>query len=166
MNKDSLLCVIPIWQGDLAAFRTVLSFRHVDASIAAWHSRWMRNRYSTHRLAWCLVLSQVLALQAMILAWSGTQAIAGGPAGVFGVVCYGAASDREAGGTEPPIKPAGHQDCLGACVAGHAAAASPGQPTLCVNFSVYGRILMPTEAPLLERSGTQVFLARAPPMLT
>ena len=126
----------------------------------------MRNRHSTRRLLLSLALSQALALQALILAWSGTQTLAGGVTGAIGAICSAASASNNVGGTEPPNKPAQHQDCLAACTAGHAAA-TPPEPALSLSDpAVFGQIFMPVEALLLERSGTQVFSARAPPTLT
>jgi len=126
----------------------------------------MRNRCSARKLLFCLALSQVLALQALVLAWSGAQAVAGERAGTFDILCIGGSANPDAGTTVPPAKSVGHQDCLSACAAGQAVATAPERVFLILGPAVYARIFIPGATPLLDRSGTQVFLARGPPTLT
>lgn len=125
----------------------------------------MRNRYPTRRLLLCLVLAQALAVQALLLAWSGAQAAAGPASVLFGVICSGASEGLGSGGTEGPAIPAGYQDCLGVCLAAHAAAPPPEQAAFRAASAITTRLFIPCDAPMLERSGMRAFLARAPPAL-
>ncbi len=54
-----------------------LTIVFVDVTAVPWHSRWMSARYSVRRLLVALALSQALALQALLLSWSGALAVTG-----------------------------------------------------------------------------------------
>ena len=138
----------------------------IDVLLVAWHSRWMASRFSIRRFMVAFVLSQVLALQALLVAWGGALAVgASTPTGI-GFLCSSASADAEAGnGTQSP-QPNKHSDCVAACLTGHTPTRLPGAFSLLERRSIYMRALMPGEAPLSERYERWAFLARAPPMLT
>lgn len=125
----------------------------------------MSVRCSVRRLLTVILLSQAMVIQALLLSWGGARAVAGEVTGELGAICSGVSESRGSGGTEPPGKPDAHQDCLTACLTGHVAAKLPDDASLSVQSANYARVLIPAETPLLERSGVQAFLARAPPSL-
>lgn len=126
----------------------------------------MSHRLSVRRLLSCLLLSQALAIQALLLAWSGAQALAAGNPANPAVICAGVAAGRIAGGTEPPAEPVYHQDCLGICLASHADAAAPQPAAARADTPMSIRAFITGEALLLARSRMRAFLARAPPTPT
>jgi hypothetical protein len=132
----------------------------------SWHSRWMSTRCSVRRLLTAALLSQAMVIQALLLSWGGALAVTGEFTGGLGVICSDASKSRGSGGTEPRGKPDAHGDCLSACLTSHAAAKLPDHASLFAQSAVYARVSIPAETPLLERSGLQAFLARAPPLLT
>ena len=136
--------------------------RIVDVPSRAWHSREMRDRYSVRRLLLTIVLSQVLAIQGLLLAWSGTLAFAGG-AGGLGPICSGAASAslNDSGGA--PLVPRTGSDCLSACLMSH----TPSDEGVSLVIpTLYACSAVSRETPLTVILREPVFLARAPPTLT
>lgn len=126
----------------------------------------MRDRYSVRRLLLTIVLSQVLVIQGLLLAWSGTLAIVGGAAGGLSAVCYGAASaNLNVDGS--PLKSDTHRDCRSACLMGHVAGEPSDDRVLSLaRFTTYQPFLVLRETALLAILRKPAFLARAPPMLT
>lgn len=124
----------------------------------------MRNRHSFCRLLLTIVLSQVLVIQGLLLAWSGTLAFAGG-AGSLGTICSGAApaSQNDTGGA-PLVPRAGH-DCLSACLISHTAGAPLGEEGSLTLPTVYAHSAISHETTLTAILREPVFLARAPPKL-
>lgn len=131
----------------------------------SWHSRWMSARYSVRRLLIVVLLSQAMVIQALLLSWGGALAVAGEFTSELGLICSGASDARGSGGNTPPAGPDTHRDCLDACQAGHTAAQLPDYAALLMQSADYAQVSIPAET-LLERSGLQAFLARAPPLLT
>jgi len=103
----------------------------------------MQARSSVRRLLLTLVLSQALACQALVAAWSG--AIAAG-LHTSGMSCSGMSADPDAA----------------AC---HAVNLS-GQPLAFARLGTPAAIQSPHVAALLERTEAPGFLARAPPVAT
>jgi hypothetical protein len=124
----------------------------------------MSARYSVRRLVAAALLSQALVIQTLLLSWGGALAGVGDVTGRLGVLCSGAPVSQGSGGTGVPGGPDTHRDCLNACLAAHAAAKLPDHISPFARPAGYARVSIPVEAPLLERSGTRAFLARAPPM--
>lgn len=125
----------------------------------------MRDRHSIRRLLLTIVLSQVLVIQGLLLAWSGTLAIGGGAAGNWNAICYSAASVNP--NADGPVRPNPHHDCRSACLMGHAA----GEPSddriiSLARFTTYAPFLAGCQTTLPAIFRKPVFLARAPPMLT
>ena len=123
----------------------------------------MRNRHSFSRLLLTIVLSQVLVIQGLLLAWSGTLAFG---AGSLGTICSGAAptSLNDSGGA-PLVPRAGH-DCLSACPMSHTAGVPPGEGGSLTLPTVYAHSAVSRETTLTAILREPVFLARAPPTLT
>lgn len=127
----------------------------------------MTARYSFRRLLVVLALSQALALQVLLLSWSGALATAGEFAGSgLGVLCSSSSESRGAGGTEPPVRPASHNECFDACLTGQAVIKPPESASLFLRPAVYAQVSVAAETAPRETSGIRAFLARAPPMLT
>ncbi len=126
----------------------------------------MSARYSVRRLLTVILLSQAMVIQALLLSWGGALAVAGEVPGGLGAICSGVSGSRGSGGTEPPDRPDAHQDCLGVCLTGHAAAKLPDHASPFAQSADYARVSIPAEMPLLEGSGIRAFLARGPPTLT
>jgi hypothetical protein len=123
----------------------------------------MQARYSMRRLLLTLVLSQAIACQTLIAAWSETRLV--GPH-VAGVICSGMVLSLDGHDDPGPATPTSHQDCPGACTAACHAANLPGQEVALVRSSVPIAVQPPHVATLLEKTETPAFLARAPPALT
>ncbi len=126
----------------------------------------MLDRHSVCRLLLTIVLSQVLVIQGLLLAWSGTLEIGGGAAGGSSAVCYGLAASGNPN-ADGPLGPNTHHDCRSACLMGHVA----GKPSDDRDFSparltTYAPFLAERQATLPTNFRKPVFLARAPPMLT
>ena len=136
----------------------------MDVRLSPWHSQPMQAQSSVRRLLLTLVLSQALACQALVAAWSGALA-----AGLHtsGMICSGMSADPDAGQGDPsPAMPNGHQDCLGICTAACHAANLSGQPLAFARLGAPAAIQSPHVAALLERTEAPGFLARAPPVAT
>jgi hypothetical protein len=128
----------------------------------------MRDLYSVRRLLLTIVLSQVLVIQGLLLAWSGSLAIAGSQRGEFGAICYGAVSVKHSPDeTRWPLKQGPHHDCLSACLMSHTEAGLTDNSLSLAIPTVYARFLVGEETTLAAILREPVFLARAPPpMLT
>lgn len=137
----------------------------VDVPAAPWHSRWMSRRFSVRRLVVALVLSQALALQAMLLGWGGALAVASGIGGGPAFICTGVLDGRSSGGREQPASPERHTDCLDVCLAGQALATVPDPGSLVAVPVGYAEVSIPADTPLLEAGESPAFSARAPPIL-
>ena len=139
--------------------------RIVDVPSRAWHSREMRDRYSVRQLLLTMVLSQILAIQGLLLAWSGTLAFAGG-AGGLGPICSGAASAslNDSGGA--PLVPRAGPDCLSACLMSHTTGTPSDEGASLALPTLYACSAVPRKTTLTVILREPVFLARAPPMLT
>jgi hypothetical protein len=138
--------------------------RIMDVSRRPWHSRSMQKSSSMRRLCLALLLSQALAVQALVLAWSGAQAAVPSEA-AFTLICKGALSDGRAGDTAPNPQHGLHHDCLSVCASGFSAV-EPGQFALALvwrNASRSDEVLRDSGS--LVAITTQVFSARAPPKL-
>lgn len=137
----------------------------MDVPSRAWHSREMRDRCSVRRLLLTIVLSQVLAIQGLLLAWSGTLAFASG-AGGLGTICSGAApaSLNDSGGA-PLVPRAGH-DCLSACLMSHTTGGPLNEGVSLALPTLYACSVGSRETALTFILREPVFLARAPPTLT
>lgn len=136
----------------------------MDVPLQPWHSQTMQARYSVRRLLLTLVLSQALACQALVAAWSG--ALAAGPHAT-GTICSGMAIGPDDGQGDPsPAIPNDHQDCRGVCTAACHAANLPGQLLALARSGTPAAIQPLHLATLLERTETPGFLARAPPVAT
>lgn len=122
-------------------------------------------RNSVRQLLTVVLLSQAMVIQALLLSWGGALAVAGEVTGGLAAICSGVSDSRGSGGTEPPGGPDTHRDCLSACLMGHTAAKPPDHAALSVQSATYARGSVPAETPVLEESGIQAFLARAPPSL-
>jgi len=137
--------------------------RIVDVQAAAWHSRGMRSRYSVRRLLLTIVLSQAMVIQALLVVWSGTQAVAGAVDGL-NAICSGTMSSvRTAGGTAPGQQGEPH-DCFSACLAGQMAAPSD-RMVLLTYATAYARMSASRQVALPEIERQLAFSARAPPTL-
>lgn len=138
----------------------------MDVPSRAWHSREMCNRHSVRRLLLTIVLSQVLVIQGLLLAWSGTLAFAGG-AGSLGTICSGggapASSNDDGSG---PFAPRADHDCLSACLMSHTAGAPLREGGSLTLPTVYAHSAVSRETTLTAILREPVFLARAPPTLT
>lgn len=134
----------------------------MDAWRRAWHSRAMQKPYSVRRWCLALVLSQALAVQALVVAWSGAQA-AVLTADAVALICKGTQSDNKADDTAPNPPNGFHHDCLSACAAAFSAL-EPQQHGLAPiwrNASRSTDVVRDTGSRVAF--GTQVFRARAPP---
>jgi len=126
----------------------------------------MRRRRSIRQLLLTIALSQILAIQGLLLVTAGALATsATADADGVGLICSGAPfqGDRD---TSPPGQ-TGHHDCLGACLLSRAA----GEPPPVIHFvfsppTRHERSDIPQEPALSTISRAAAFLARAPPMLT
>jgi hypothetical protein len=121
----------------------------------------MRKVSSLRRLCLTLLLAQVLAIQALVVAWSGAQAMP--TTGAFVQICKGAQSDGKTG--DAPNSQHSPHDCLSACTGG-LSAVEPNQPepvALARVVSCSSDILR--DPGLHVAFTTQVFSARAPPAL-
>jgi hypothetical protein len=126
----------------------------------------MRHRHALSRFLVALLLSQVLVVQGLLLAWSGAQALTDGSADAGGgAICSAAAATEShgAGDGQGPAQPS-HHDCLSACVAGHAATQT-GRVEFSRRIAISLQPARPSEATRLPLSGGHGFLARAPPVL-
>lgn len=123
----------------------------------------MRKYSSMRRLGLALLLSQALAIQALVIAWSGAQA-AVPEEGAFALICKGAQSDDKTGDTAPASHHGLHHDCLSACT-GSLSALEPQQSSLALgrNPSRSNEVL--GDEGTRVALTTQVFSARAPPAL-
>ena len=136
--------------------------RIMDVRRFAWHSRAMQKPSSMRRLCLALLLSQALAVQALVVAWSGAQA-AVPAAGAFSLICKSAQADGKTGDTAPNSQHGLHHDCLSVC-AGALSALESEQPGFAPAWPSLSR-----SDEILRDSGsrvaftTQVFSARAPP---
>lgn len=136
----------------------------MDAQRRPWHSRAMQKPSSMRRLCLALLLSQALAVQALVLAWSGAQAAVPSEAALT-LICKGTQSDGRAGDTAPNSQHGSHHDCMSVCASG-LSAVEPGQFGLALvwrNSSRSDDVLRDTGSRVAFT--TQVFLARAPPKL-
>jgi len=122
----------------------------------------MQKHYSAWRLCLALLLAQALAVQALVIAWSGAHA-AVPAADAFALICNGAQSDNKAGDTAPNPGHGFHHDCLSACAAGFAALEPPRQDPVLTRFTSSRSVEILPDTESLAPFGTQVFLARAPP---
>lgn len=134
--------------------------RIVDVQPTAWHSRWMRDRYSVCRLLLTLALSQAMVIQALLVVWSGAQAAAGVAGGVS-AICSGKITP---GRTEPG-QPSAPHDCFSACLAGQIAA-PPDRMVLRTHATAYERMSASRQLALPEIERQLAFSARSPPKLT
>ncbi|WP_424631274.1 hypothetical protein [Bradyrhizobium sp. SYSU BS000235] len=116
------------------------------------------------RLCLALLLSHALAIQTLVIAWSGAQA--GVPdAGAFTQICKGVQSEDRTGDTAPTPQHGLHHDCLSIC-AGGLTALEPQPHGLALIWRSPSRseeILRDTGARVAVT--TQVFSARGPPKL-
>lgn len=137
----------------------------VDVQAKAWHSRWMPDRHSVRRLLLIIVLSQTMVIQALLVAWSSTQAAAGALSGISASICSGTILlGGAAGGTEP-AQPGTPRDCFNACVAAQVAA-PPDRMMLLPYATAYARMSASRQMALPEIYRQLAFSARAPPRLT
>lgn len=122
----------------------------------------MQKVSSIRRVCLTLLLSQALAVQALVLAWSGAQAAMPG-AGAFAAICKGAQSEGKTGDT--PNSQHGLHDCLSACTGG-LSAVEPNQPNSVALARAVSRSsdIFCDPGPHVAFT-TQVFSARAPPTL-
>jgi hypothetical protein len=122
----------------------------------------MQKSYSARRWCLALLLSQALAVQALVVAWGGAQAAV--PAGdAVALICQGTQSGNRAGDTAPNPGHGFHHDCLSACAAAFPTL-QPQQQGLALiwrDSSRSANVLRDTGSHVAFR--TQVFLARAPP---
>ena len=126
----------------------------------------MRDRYPFRRLLLTIVLSQILAIQGLLLAWSGTLAFAGG-AGSLGTICSGGgapASLNDDGSRQ--LAPIADHDCLSACLTGHTTGMLSDQGIPLALATIYARSVVARETTLTVVLREPAFLARAPPMLS
>lgn len=137
----------------------------MDVPFRAWHSREMRDRCSVRRLLLTIVLSQILAIQGLLLAWSGTLAFAGGAGGVA-TICSGAAATSLNDSGDVPLVPRLGHDCLSACLMSHATGEALSEGAPLALLTVYARSAVSGETPLTAILRKPVFLARAPPTVT
>lgn len=136
----------------------------MDAWLGPWHSHSMQARYAMRRLLLTLVLSQALACQALVAAWSGALAIWPHAAGT---ICSGMSVVPDGSQDDPwPAMPSSHQDCPGVCTAACYAANLPGQSLALARSGAPAAIQPSYVAALLEKTEAPGFLARAPPALT
>lgn len=127
----------------------------------------MRDRFSARRLFLTILLSQAMAIQALLLAWNGTQIIVGNAANDFATICYGfgAASTNRDGGSQPnPVQPKAHRDCLAACLAGHVATNPPDRVAFLSRAAIDLPIMISRQMMPLSSVRAPAFQARAPPM--
>jgi hypothetical protein len=125
----------------------------------------MRDRCSVRQLLLTIVLSQVLVIQGLLLAWSSTLLFAGG-AGGLGTICSGSApANLNDSGGVPLVPIAGH-DCLSACLMSHSTGALLNEGSSLALPTRYARSTVSREKALTVLLREPVFLARAPPTLT
>lgn len=127
----------------------------------------MSKRCSLRQLCLTVLLSQALAFQALVFAWSGAQATAAiAPAGPLAVLCNAALSNNNIGETVPgPMVPGTHHDCLSVCAAGAVGIEPPDRALPLARSASSDSVLIERDVGLLAISHRQVFLARAPPKL-
>lgn len=125
----------------------------------------MRDRYPFRRLLLTIVLSQVLVIQGLLLAWSGTVAFAGG-AGSLGTICSGGTSASSNDDGSAPLAPRADHDCLSACLMSHTTGGPSGEGGSLTLPTVYAHSAVSRETTLTAILREPVFLARAPPTLT
>lgn len=139
-------------------------FRIVDVPSPAWHSPGMRHRRSTRQLLLTIALSQILAIQGLLLAVGGGLAAAGAGSDAVGTICANAAP-VSGDGTSLPGQDR-HQDCLSACLSGPISGEPPREAAVLTPLLPQGGRSVPEETPLLGIAQARAFLARAPPKLT
>lgn len=149
----------------IANFHAALCLRIVrimDACGRAWHSRAMQKFPSMRRLCLALLLSHALAIQTLVIAWSGAQA-AVLDAGAFTQICKGIQSGDRTGDPAPNPQQGLHHDCLSACTGG-LSALEPQQPDVVLIWRSPSRLNdVARETGSRVAFTTQVFSARAPP---
>lgn len=136
----------------------------MDVPCWAWHSRAMRERYPFRRLLLTLVLSQVLVIQGLLLAWSGTLAFVGG-AGGLGTICSGAAPASLNDDGSGPLAPKVGHDCLSACLMNHTTALLSDDRLWLTLPTIYALSAVSRQTTLTVVLREPGFLARAPPRL-
>ena len=124
----------------------------------------MRYRRSTRQLLLTIALSQVLAVQGLLLAASGGLAVAGTASEGIGAICASAAT-ADGDGTNPPGQDR-HRDCLSACLSGPTSGEPPSAAAFLTPSVPQGLWSVPRETPRLDVAQARAFLARAPPKLT
>ena len=124
----------------------------------------MWHRHSIRQLLLTIVLSQVLAIQGLLLAVSGSLAVAGAGSVGVGAICANAALPN--GGWNDPLGPDRHQDCLSACLSGRTSGEAPSPAAFLAPPVPHECWSASQGMTLLAISQARAFLARAPPMLT
>jgi len=124
----------------------------------------MWHRHSIRQLLLTIALSQVLAIQGLLLAVSGSLAVAAGAGKGIGAICASVAPAND--GNTNPLGLDRHQDCLSACLSGRTSGEPPSATVSLTPPVHYGRWLSLPELTLLAFAQDMAFLARAPPMLT
>lgn len=125
----------------------------------------MWHRHSIRQLLLTIALSQVLAIQGLLLAVSGSLAVAGVASERFGAICANAVP-ANGDGTNPPGQNR-HQDCLSACLSSPISGEPPPRAAAFLTPPAPAELWStPQQTPLLGIAPARAFLARAPPMLT
>ena len=124
----------------------------------------MGSRRSIHQLLLILALSQVLAIQGLLLVTAGGLAAArtAGAAGI-GPICSGAPTINDKN-TDLPGQTE-HHDCLGGCLLNRAVGGPPIAGFVLALLPRHELSDLPQEPALSKISRAAAFLARAPPML-
>lgn len=137
----------------------------VDLQTWAWHSRRMRHRRSIRQLLLTIALSHVLAIQGLLLAASGSLALADASGEGASFICSGAASANDNADGTAPLGQTKHRDCLSACLSAPAAGEPPATGTAFTRPAHESRshILQDMSLPVISQA--RAFLARAPPAL-
>ena len=124
----------------------------------------MRYRRSTRQLLLTIALSQVLAVQGLLLAASGSLAVVGTASEGAGAICANAVPPNS-DGTNPPGQNR-HPDCPSACLSGPISGEPPSAVAFLTPLVPQGLWSAIQATPLLGIALARAFLARAPPMLT
>lgn len=125
----------------------------------------MSLRSPHHRLLIVVLLSQVMAIQALLSSWGGTLAVQNRLWAGAGILCSSATDRLRVDGSGQPASPVDHRDCLSACLMGLGAIGSSGQAVSAIVRTAYEQFLVADHP--LRRTSTPArnFLARAPPQL-
>ena len=117
------------------------------------------------RLLIVILLSQVMAVQALLSSWGGTLAVQDRLLAGVGILCSSATSGEGVGGSGQPAGPSDHRDCLSGCLVGLGTVGPSGQALSTVVRTAYEQLQAADHRPHRSLPQTLNFFARAPPLL-